>query len=117
MLNEIRLVYVLKTARNWAINRVNDLKKLVHPLLKKVTFKANEKLFIKEVTLAGVHGEMSALERTLQLIKDNPEMTREDIEAELHLSIVSYNNYISSEIGQKDLQITLDDYLKMKEYI
>ena len=117
MIEEVRLVNVLKTARNWAINRLNELKKPFHSLLRKNTFKANEKLFIREVILSCVMGEMSALERFLQVIIDNPEMNRADIEAELHLSIKDYNNYLSNKIGQKDLQITLDDYLKIKEYL
>jgi len=116
-MTEVRLANVLKTAQNWAKYRVLELKKLIPSILRRTTFKVNEKSLLKEIILAGVKGELSALERTLEVIKKCPEMTREDIEAELHLSIVSYNNYILSKIGREDLQITLDDYLEMKEYI
>ncbi len=116
MSDKIRLENVLKTANNWANRRISLLKKPSHPLIK-TNFKVNEKLFYKEVKTAAVLGELSALERLLHVLLKNPELTREDIEAELHISIKDYNNYIASEIGQKDLETSLDEILLTRGYI
>lgn len=103
------LVKVLDTARTYARNRLVDI----------CGFNTRAKLGVrdieKELVMASVFGELSCLERLTAILVSEKTLTREDIEAEIHLSIVDYYNFIKKEFGGK-VKIDLDKYLQMRGY-
>jgi hypothetical protein len=70
----------------------------------------------EELALAAVFGELSALERMMTVIIEDKAMTRTDIEAELHLSIVDYYKFIKTKLGDRYPHINLEKYLEMRGY-
>jgi len=103
------LVNIKKTASNMANGRCLAVGKATR-------FKVNQTTFREELTTACMYGELSALERILIFMQNNKELSKEDIEASLHLSIVSINNHISDKIGRRDAKINLDQYLELRGY-
>ena len=100
---------VEKTAKSYAARRSLHIGK------NNPRFKIKGKDLKEELTTAVVYGELSALERFLEVVKNDKELTREEIEAELHLAIVDYNKIITQRIGFGKL-VTLDQYLGMQGY-
>lgn len=100
---------VLRTARNYAQNRIAEL------------FKGNRRAkigvadFAEELCLSALFGELSALERITAVLVSDKEMTRAEIEAEVHLAIVDYYEFIRSKFGHKT-KINLDRYLELRGY-
>lgn len=101
---------VLKTARTYTKNRIAE----------KLGFNSRAKLGVKDIAqeleYAVVFGELSCLERITAVLVSNPDMKRADIEAEIHLSIVAYHDYLRKNVGNSKTRITLDRYLEMRGY-
>lgn len=101
---------VIDDSRLWAFRRLASIRDPGR------NFKANEKIFLKEVELAGIVGELNCLDRLLNVLSAFPQITREDLEAELHLAVAKYNNHVAKQIGQRELNVTLEEILRTKGY-
>ena len=109
--SELRLSFVIKTATSWAFQRLKQIKKNPNSKLK-----VPEYILRREMVLASVLGELSAVERVLEFIQNDPSVDKEAIEAELHIAIQDYNNYLASKTGRQDMHLDLEDVLKLKGY-
>jgi hypothetical protein len=76
----------------------------------------NQTVLKEEIAVACMFGELSALERILIFIQQNPNLPREELEGAMHLSIVAINNEIAEKIDRKDAKIKVDDYLELRGY-
>ena len=96
---------VVEHSNQWAIKRKFYYKKKN----KKVTF-AN---LATEIVIAKTLGYLDSAEHLLKAIVKNPDWTREDIEAELHLYIQNLSNIAEESLGQEksiDLDFILNEY-------
>jgi hypothetical protein len=100
---------VIKTADTYANQRAFQLSKGNNRV------KLGLREMKEEISLASVFGELSALERIMTVILNDKEMTRNDIEAELHIAIVQYYKYVSEKLGGF-APISLERYLDMRGY-
>ena len=105
----LALVKILNTAKTYARNRLFDLCGV------NSRAKLSARDIEKELVMASVFGELSCLERITAILVDDKTLTREDIEAEIHLAIVDYYDFIRKEFGGK-VKIDLDRYLRMRGY-
>ncbi len=103
------LAHIRKTATNFAVSRCSSLSRSSR-------FKVNQTVLKEEIILGAMYGELSALERILIFIRDNKITDIADVEAALHLSIVTVNNHVGEKIGRRDTKIKLEDYLGMRGY-
>ena len=69
----------------------------------------------REITMSAIFGELSCLERILTFIIKDKTLKREDIEAEIHLAVVEYNNLVHKELGVGQ-KISLEKYLELRGY-
>jgi hypothetical protein len=69
-----------------------------------------------ELATAAVFGELSAMERVMAEIVSDKTLTREDIEAKLHLSIVELYNHLKPVMGGGHQHVRLEDYLSLRGY-
>ncbi len=99
---------------------IGSAKKFSTYIIQKITkpgrkLKVNATLFSKYIQIACIHGETLALQRILTMIRDDENLDREGIEAELHLSIKDYNNCLANEL-KVNCMIDLEDILKQFGY-
>lgn len=70
-----------------------------------------------ELVSASMFGELSALERVMAEIVSDKSLTREDIEAKLHLAIVELYNTLRERFGTDSFRkVKLEDYLSLRGY-
>lgn len=100
---------VLRTAKTYARNRILKISG------GNTRFKINSRQLDEELVTAAVFGELSCLERLMAVIVDDKDITKEEIEAELHLAIVDYYNFMKDKFQHKT-PINLDRYLQMRGY-
>jgi len=105
----IDLPYVKKSAENYANRRILNIGK------GNQRFKVNQRELKQEIEIASILGELSCLERILTMLQNDPKMDREEFEAQLHIGIVDYNNFITNYVGY-GLKLNLDSYLGMRGY-
>ena len=100
---------VVKTAQKYADNRIFQVSKGNHRM------KINMRELKDEIVNASVFGELSALERLMAEIVDDKELTKNDIEAKLHLTVVDLYNVIRGKMGFSS-KVSLEDYLALRGY-
>lgn len=101
---------VVATANRYADNRIFQLSK------GNTRFKVNSRELREEVVSASVFGELSALERIMAELIDSKELTREDIEAKLHLAIVDLYNVMRGRFDMGPTHLNLEKYLELRGY-
>lgn len=101
---------VYRTAEQYANNRLFTISN------GNSRIKLGGKEIRQEMVNASVFGELSAMERIMAEIIDDKTLTRDDIEAKLHIAIVELYNYIRNKFGDKAYQIKLEDYLSLRGY-
>lgn len=100
---------VKKTAKNYALRRTLTIG------AGNSRFKVGRRELEQELEVASVHGELSCLERILTMLQQNPTMDRTELEAEVHLAIVDYNEFVGQYTGY-GLKVNLDGYLGLRGY-
>jgi hypothetical protein len=101
---------VVVTANRYADNRLFQLSK------GNTRFKVNARELRQEIVNASVFGELSALERIMAEIVADKELTRDDIEAKLHLAIVELYNVMRDKFDMGPLRLNLEQYLSLRGY-
>ena len=101
---------VLNTAKQYADNRSFQLSK------GNTRFKINARELHQEMIVASVFGELSAMERIMAEIVSDKEMSRDDIEAKLHLAIVEMYNFMRGKFNLGPNQLKLEHYLSLRGY-
>jgi hypothetical protein len=79
-------------------------------------FKINAKELKTEMVTAAMFGELSAMERIIAEMVSDKSLTREDIEAKLHLAIVELYNAVGPRLHNKGLPVNLESYLNLRGY-
>ncbi len=82
---------------------------------KKLIKKITPETLKQEVLTARILGELSAVERIIEALVKNPELDREQLEAELQLFVVGCNNTAASLLGS-DYKITVENVLDVHGY-
>ena len=101
---------VVTTANRYADNRIFQLSN------GNTRFKINARGLREEIVNSEIFGELSALERIMAELVDGKELTREDIEAKLHLAIVDLYNLIRGRLDLGPMHLSLDKYLELRGY-
>jgi hypothetical protein len=101
---------VVVTANRYADNRLFQLSK------GNTRFKVNARELRQEIVNASVFGELSALERIMAEIVADKELTRDDIEAKLHLAIVELYNVMRGRFDLGPTHLNLEKYLELRGY-
>jgi hypothetical protein len=101
---------VVTTANKYADNRIFQISKGNN------RFKINARELREEMVNASVFGELSALERIMAELVDDKNLTREDIEAKLHLAIVDLYNVMRGRFDLSPMQLKLERYLELRGY-
>lgn len=101
---------IIDTAKRFAENRVLQLGK------GNSRFKINSRELKEEISTAAMFGELSAFERLVAELVTDKSLTREDIEAKLHLAIVDLYNLLGPKLNDRGLPVKLEDYLKLRGY-
>lgn len=79
-------------------------------------FKINARELKTEIVTASMFGELSALERIVAELVSDKSLTREDIEAKLHLAVVELYNLVGPRLHNKGRPVKLEDYLSLRGY-
>lgn len=79
------------------------------------TNRLNKKMAKSEMVLSATYGGLNSVEQLLVRLQENPDWTRDEIEAEFHHQIVNHHNYINKMTG-KGHPVKLDEYLRMRGY-
>jgi hypothetical protein len=101
---------VYNTARVYADNRIFQLSKGNH------RFKINARELKQELINAAVFGELSGYERIMAEMVSDKDMSREDIEAKLHLAIVELYNFMRQKFDLGPAPMKLEHYLDLRGY-
>lgn len=103
-------IRVIETADRYSFSRAQQISR------GNSRFKIGAADFKCEMATAVIFGELSALERVVAQLVSDKQMTREDIEAQLHLAIVELYNVIGPRLYDRGRPVKLEDYLSLRGY-